>query len=396
LNSWFEKTVETYKFAASAKDYSDLGGQKPPLLRCRTFLAGTVFFALSSFAFLLFCLNLNVLNMERRPSTTDGVGDTAMDFAENIAAALPIPSLHNLVISRQFEVLAVSFVGSFFGALALCCLTFFGRPSHISRKTQVAISSLIVSLGLTHFGCACVLLSGVLLIGRVYGFDAPIDTLMMSAIVILPLVLAPLATYCVRKWCGSSDTRALGRVRSVAWYSMSGPLMVAFILMFNAMWVDGRFKPQLSMTLSANCAQPEKGACVVTFKPRDIDGKVAVLRVRGPIILGYQDEASKPGRHTEAGYVSFDVIQSPDTPLPMQVSSDVVTGVVGKVKFDCPKDFVGGSRKLDVSPHDVIAEGRILDGPQFGNPVNVRVQLVWPFELSLLLKGHANGCDFFP
>jgi len=164
-------------------------------------------------------------------------------------------------------------------------------------------------------------------------------------------------------------------------------------LMFNATWVNDRFKPQLTMILSPNCGRPDKGACVVTFKPRDIDGRVALLDVKVPIVLGYQDQHKASGITTE---VSFDVIQTPDTPLPIQASSDVMTGVVGKVQFDCPKGFVGGSRKLFVSIRGASARVRILDGPQFGFYAFVPVRFVWNFEIVQLLKGHADGCAFFP
>ncbi|MCX5538110.1 hypothetical protein M3A49_01125 [Paraburkholderia sp. CNPSo 3076] len=394
---WVEKAIETYKLAVTARDYADLDGAKSPIFRCRTYLCGATISAVASFAFLLFTLNLNALNIERAPSRSDGLSDTTMYFVENIAAAFPPPSIHNLVFSRQFEVLALPVIASLIAAAAACSLLSFNAVPGYGRRRQFAFASLTVSVGLIHLGVACGVLAVLIMLGRMGGHELPASDMVPTAVIGLAILLVPITTHLVHRWSRNSPMNGLGIVRSPAPYSAIAPLAVVFMLILIAGWVNDRFKPELTLLLSGHCAQPEKGACVATVKPKDIDGKVALQSISAQLVLGYADEANIVGpRRLATSAVTFDVIQDPDTPLPIQLTTDVEEGVTQKVEFQCPKQFAGRPRKLVIVSSSASAQTRLLEGPSFGNYAFIPVHFAIGGELNQLLRGHPDRCRFFP
>ena len=380
------------------RDYGDLDTPKSQVYRCRSFLGISVIVALSSLAFLLFSLNLNVLNLERSPSHTDGATETAMDFIQNMAVAFSFPSPHNFNVSRQFEVFAVSFVESIVAILLMLRLFNIKKLQQVDRKRRMAASSLMASLGLVHFSIVCVLATVLILLLRFYRYAIPNDWSLTCAIIVGLLVFAPVITWCVRRQHGVPSNAFAGVALGPVACSLITPLLITCILIFNAVWVNERFNPALTVILSESCGAPDKGACALTFKPQDIDGSIALDGVRiEKIILGYADESRIVGpRDLIPARASFRIIQSPDTPLPLQISTDVVAGVVGHIQFDCPAKLSGGSRKLIVVSYRATAATRPLDGPDYGAFNNVPVLFASNGDITRLIRNASDGCMFFP
>ncbi|MEI5999811.1 hypothetical protein H3V53_22165 [Paraburkholderia bengalensis] len=59
--------------------------------------------------------------------------------------------------------------------------------------------------------------------------------------------------------------------------------------------------------------------------------------------------------------------------MPLQVSNDLVTGVAGYTRFDCPKELVGGTQKLIVASYAAHADTRILNVADFWSVETVPV-----------------------
>ncbi|MEK7917629.1 hypothetical protein AAB988_22420 [Burkholderia contaminans] len=397
FNAWIEKALATYMRAVSARNFEDLDNQGSAVYRCRSLLIGSVLLSVVSLTFLLFSMNLNALNLARRPPRGDGVTETTIDFMQNVATAFQAPTLHNLNFSRQFSVLAVTILGSIFSAALVSLLMSLKTVPNVGRMRRLAFYSLTVSLGLVHFSIACAFGATFVLLARFYGCAISGHWLTTSIVIVSALLSVPLLTYCVRRWCEAGGSSVTVTASSSAWYSAIAPILVTYILMLNAGWVNEKFNPSIMAMLSDSCGAPDKAACVLTFKPRHIDGMVALDGVRINLILEYMDESDIVGpRYRIQTSGSLRVIQNPDTPLPLQISTDIAVGVIGHIDFDCPMRLTGSPRKLVVNSYVASAATRILDGSDYGRVEMVPVRFAYNAELSRLFRNSANGCQFFP
>ncbi|WP_459621906.1 hypothetical protein [Burkholderia sp. 3C] len=397
LDAWVEKTIETYQLAVRARNYSDLDNINSPILRCRAFIFGANFFAVAGFAFLLFTLNVNAFNIERSPSRSDGLSDTAVNFVESIAPAFSLPSIHNLVFSRQFEVLAITIILSLISSMVICALPTIKVATGVDWKRRFAFASLTVSVGLINFGFTCATLAALIMLARAKGHTLPPNSIVLSAIISLSIIFVPVVTYLAHRLSHRSSMIGLGNVRSPAFYSAAAPLMVMFMLVYTAGWVNNRFHPGFTILLSGHCNAPTKKACIATIKPKDVDGKVALQSVRAQLTLGYADELNITGPRRQAvSDIEFEVVQNTDTPLPVQLTTDVTEGVIKNTVFHCPSEFVGKSRKLIILHEQASSQTIVLDGHGFGSYKFIPASFASNAELIQLLKGNPDKCSFFP
>jgi hypothetical protein len=376
------------------REYKDLDNPGPPVYRCQFFLLGCVVFAVAGITFLLASTNVNVLNLQRPSVEVYGVSETAMQLAQDLAAALPNASLRKPNLSRQFAVLAVSVVASVAVALLLSFLANFSKVLGVSRRRQMAFASQIISLGLANFGIVCIFLSIVVLAARCCGFMQTSHFLILIGVILVSLGSVPVLNHYARKKSAPLAIGSNNVARTATLYSTLGPIFVVSAVMWSAIWVSERFKPSLTVMLSESCGASDKEPCALTFMPQDIDGTVLLDGFRVRLLLGYADEANIVGpRYLKPAFGHFRVVQNPDTPLPLQVSTDLVVGVTGYIRFDCPPKMASNARKLVIVSYAAFADTRILDGENFDKPETVPLRFAYVGELTRLVRNSSNGCS---